>query len=431
MKKLRHSVLLASAALLVSQASYAGDMQNDLSILLSSHPRLNAETENVAAAKAATNTARAGYLPRLDTTAAYGYEDTDRTELTPAGDSFDLESTSAAITATQNLFEGFRTDASVNSASSLAAQAEATMQTTKQQLLFEGSSAYIAVLRQIRLTELSKRNMATLTTQLELEDERVERGSGVAVDVLQAKSRLQISKERYTAFVGGLEESRARFMQLFGFTPEVEEMTLPALPAESIPETLELAIEIALANNPTLKVTQWSITSLEHQKDVAKAGFYPSVDVVASSNYDDNVSGIRGTDISNSVILRGSWNLFSGFADKSRHKQAIAQHQSAIATGHDTQRRVVEEVKLAWANLTTSKKRAELLENAVNIATEVYDARTRLRDAGKDTALNVLDAENEVFRAQIDATAAQHDYHTATYRLLQATGTLQLNKIID
>jgi len=86
-------------------------------------------------------------------------------------------------------------------------------------------------------------------------------------------------------------------------------------------------------------------------------------------------------------------------------------------------------VKLAWTNYNISKERSDLLENAVNIAGEVYDARTRLRDVGKDTAINVLDAENELFRAQIDAAAAKYDYHTAAYRLLRAIGTLQLNKV--
>lgn len=429
MRKLQHVILMATASVMVVTHAHAGDMQNDLSVLLSSHPRLSAQAENVKAAEAAIDAAWAGYLPRVDTTGSYGYEDTDRTELNPPGADFDLTTKSAALTATQNVFEGFRTDASVSSAKSLAEQAKATMQSTQQQLLFEGSSTYISVLRQIKLTELSKRNMATLTTQLDLEDERVERGSGVAVDVLQAKSRLQIAKERYTAFVGGLEEAIARFMQVFGFAPEVEEMTLPPFPAEHIPKTLEAAIEQAIANNPTIRIAQRQIDNLDHQKEAAKANYYPSLDVVASSNYDDDVAGIRGTDVSNSLVLRGSWNLFSGFSDESRHRQAVAQHQSAIETGKDTQRRVIEEVKLAWANLNTSKERSKLLENAVNIAGEVYDARKRLRDVGKDTALNVLDAENEFFRAQIDAAAAKYDYHTAAYRLLLATGKLHLSNV--
>lgn len=419
----------STAFLLLCSTANAADLQSELSNLLENHPRLNAEIENVTAAEAAVSEAWSGYLPRVDTTASVGYEETDRTKLVPAGTEFDLDPTSASVTATQNLFEGFRTNSATAAATSEVVQANAALEATRQQLLFEGSSAYIAVLRQVKLTELAKRNMATLRTQLELEDERVERGSGVAVDVLQAKSRLQISKERHTAFVGGLEEAIARYTQVFGTAPDIDVMAPLTVRSELVPASLEVAIEKALAGNPTLKVSDSSIDALDHRRTTAQAGYYPSIDIVASGAYDEDVGGIRGTDVSSSVILRGSWNLFSGFSDMARHKQAVARHQSAIATGQDTKRRVVEEVKLAWANLTTSQERAELLENAVNIAGEVYDARKRLRDVGKDTALNVLDAENELFRAQIDAAAARYNYYTAIYRLLLATGQLQLDSL--
>ena len=43
---------------------------------------------------------------------------------------------------------------------------------------------------------MSRLNETNIQNQLNLEDERVQRGSGIAVDVLQAKSRLQLAKER-------------------------------------------------------------------------------------------------------------------------------------------------------------------------------------------------------------------------------------------
>ena len=67
--------------------------------------------------------------------------------------------------------------------------------------------------------------------------------------------------------------------------------------------------------------------------------------------------------------------------------------------------------------------------NAVNIAAEVFDARRKLREAGKETVINVLDAENELFRAKIDATSARFDYYTSVYRLMLALGWLQLDHI--
>jgi len=85
---------------------------------------------------------------------------------------------------------------------------------------------------------------------------------------------------------------------------------------------------------------------------------------------------------------------------------------------------VIEQSKLAWQSLLTARERLELLENAVNIASEVFVSRKKLREAGKETVINVLDAENEVNNAQINYTSAFYDERLAVYQLLLAMGRL-------
>ncbi|MBT4463752.1 MAG: TolC family protein, partial [Rhodospirillaceae bacterium] len=61
---------------------------------------------------------------------------------------------------------------------------------------------------------------------------------------------------------------------------------------------------------------------------------------------------------------------------------------------------------------------------AVNIATEGFISRKKLREAGKETVINVLDAENEVSNAQINYTAASYDERLSIYQLLLSMGRL-------
>ena len=84
----------------------------------------------------------------------------------------------------------------------------------------------------------------------------------------------------------------------------------------------------------------------------------------------------------------------------------------------------IEETKLAWQSLLTARERLELLENAVNIATEVFGSRKKLREAGKETVINVLDAENEVNNAQTNFNSATYDERLAVYSLIRAMGQL-------
>ena len=88
------------------------------------------------------------------------------------------------------------------------------------------------------------------------------------------------------------------------------------------------------------------------------------------------------------------------------------------------QRQVVRQVRLSWQALLTVRQRLELLENAVNIASEVFALRQALREAGKETVINVLDARSEISNAQINFTAAAYAERIAVYQLLLAMGRL-------
>ena len=75
------------------------------------------------------------------------------------------------------------------------------------------------------------------------------------------------------------------------------------------------------------------------------------------------------------------------------------------------------------------RERLELLENAINIASEVFDSRQKLREAGKETVINVLAAESEIFNARINFTAASYDERLAVYQMLLAMGRLNAGNL--
>jgi len=72
----------------------------------------------------------------------------------------------------------------------------------------------------------------------------------------------------------------------------------------------------------------------------------------------------------------------------------------------------------------TARERVQLLENAVNIASEVFTSRQKLREAGKETVINVLDSSNEVNNAAINFTSASYDERLAVYQLMLSMGLL-------
>ena len=58
-------------------------------------------------------------------------------------------------------------------------------------------------------------------------------------------------------------------------------------------------------------------------------------------------------------------------------------------------------------------------------------ARNKRRAAGQETLLDLLDAENEVFNAQISAADAGFDTRIAVYRMLFAIGRMTPASILE
>jgi adhesin transport system outer membrane protein len=421
------SALVSIGCLAGGSDAVAFTLEEELTRLVVDHPQIHQGQKQVESAGEAINTARAGFYPTVSMTADSGLEridDPTQRAARHSGRTFKRNASTFNLTISQNLYQGGATVNQVEIARINREIAALTLQGTRQNTLFEGVRTYVDVLRQMRLVELSRANEGTIQNQLNLEDERVQRGSGIAVDVLQAKSRLQISKERRVNFEGTLADAVSRYIQVYNRAPQLKAMIDPLPPIELLPSELETAIAISLEENPSIINAAATIATAEGRTKVARSEYAPSVDLTGQSNYSKHTGGTLGTSRDQSVKLSTTWNLFSGFSTKAGIDQAAFDRGAAKDNLTFTARKVEEQVRFSWQALITVCKRIELLENAVNIAAEVFTARKKLREAGKETVLNVLDAESEVFNAQINFTAAFYDERVAVYQLLLSMGRL-------
>jgi len=404
--------------------THAQPLENALSRLLIEHPQIREAQKNFQAERIGVDVAKSGFFPTVNITSETGPERIDTPTTRAAGKTSQERKTTTSLTVTQNLFDGFSSSSGVRSAQINAEISRLTLEGTLQGTLFSGVSAYINVLRQKRLLELARENESRIQTQLNLEDERVQRGSGVAVDVLQAKSRLQLAKERRVSIEGDLQDSISRFIQVFDYAPDIEQMQDPNPPVEALPISLELGIETGIAENPATRNAAATIEVAREQQRTEKSALYPSVDLVGEANYEDNNNATVGIRRDMSVVLRAEWDVFTGFSTRNQIKQSAFEYRSSKDNQIFVRRQVEEQVRVAWQALITSRERLQLLENAVNIAAEVFESRKKLREAGKETVINVLDSENEVNNAQVNYTSAAYDERLAAYQLLQAIGRL-------
>ncbi len=414
-----------SVAILPLASAGAESLSGEVRGLVDDHPQIKAARSAVVASQEGIRRESAGFLPTLTGTAGAGYEHTDSLATRAAGqDNQQFFATNATLEARQNLFNGLGTQSGVSSAKALTRASQETLTAITQNVLLEAVTTYLNVLRNRELVRLNRGNERAIQDQLQLEDERVQRGSGIAVDVLEAKSRLQIAREQSVAFQGALKDTISNYVQVFGHAPSLDDMMAVTPIAASLPATKEEGISLIRNGNPVIQIAEAQIESAQHERGRAESTYWPSVDLVGRANIENNLSGVEDVRHDYSIKLEARWVFFDGMLTPANSAAAGARYQEAIQNGRNVTRKTIELMETSWHQMEVANERADLLRNAMNIAAEVFASRLELREAGKETAINVLDAQSQLYNACINFVNAVFDSEVAAYRVLNTLGRL-------
>lgn len=427
---------MASLIIAISTPAFSMPLADELKNLLVNHPLLKSSRKVSEASDVGRNVAQASLYPKITISGDGGHEkvtsesyrqDSNLTlgnngTITPATGS-DLRRRKLTATIEQNLYAGGRSKAAIDLAELDYQAKQNSLQVTTQDVLLEGISAYVQVGRYLILIALAARNEETTQRQLGLEGQRVERGGGIAVDVLQARARLQLVRERSVFYMQGLRDASANYQQVFGHAPDLAHMEELGIFTDRLPGSLEAAIEQGRQQNPRLKEAYFDSKKAQKQIDVERSGYMPTIDLVGLHSKDKNVNAIAQRDES-SLLLRFNWVLFSGLETTYRTKAAGANFDALIEREASVINKSDEAIRVTWNQLINGREREQLLESAASISYDVMQNRKRLRDVGKETAINVLDAEGEYYGVLSNKVNATNDTRIGSYRLLAATGAL-------
>jgi adhesin transport system outer membrane protein len=410
--------ILASAVMMGTCVSaFSLPLAPELVSVLQEHPMIKSARSTLLSAEDNLDVAKAGWYPRLSLSADNGREKIS------SATSTEQTRRRTAVTLEQNVFSGLRTMTTNEIANVDLNLQKNNLNSVTQNVLYEALYAYIQVARYKSLVAIASRNEETTQKQFRLEDERVQRGGGIAVDVLQAKTRLQIAKEKRVGHEQQLRDAMANYVQVFGHEPDLATLQNVGVLDGLLPKNLDDALALAAEHNPVLLDSILSSEKARKQVVLEQSNYYPSFDLVGVSVEEDNANQVRKRSES-SLLLKMNWVLFSGGETPARSSSAANNAESLVSRELATKRKITEQIKQAWNQRMNGLEREDLLANAVNISYEVMQSRKRLRDVGKENALNVLDAEVEYFNVLSNRLNAAYDAKLAAYKLLLAMGRL-------
>lgn len=337
-----------------------------------------------------------------------------------AGDAT-LDSLQGGATITQPLFRGFRTTNSVEAAENVVLSARSQLTSVEQQILLNVAEVYSNVLRDQAVVDLSVNNEQVLRRQLGATQDRFQVGEITRTDVSQAESRVAGARASRIAAEGQLMASRATFQRLVGVPPENLE---PPTQLPPLPSTLEEAVARALEEQPDVLAAVYGARAADDAVEVVRGELLPEVSLQASHNrgWETQARGQRSD--TSQIVANVAVPLYQSGAVYSRVREAKSTASQRRIQVDQAQVAAREQAIQAWENLVSARAEIESREAQVEAATTALDGVQREAQVGARTVLDVLDAEQELFIANVDRVGAQRTQRVAAFALLAATGGL-------
>jgi len=434
------AIALALSMLLAPTAS-SQTLEQAVAHTLDTNPDLRIAFNRFKAREEQVNQAVAGYMPSVDITAGYGWEQTDSPSTRrKAGQGdvdndgmIDLERGEAGFSIKQMLFDGFYTSSEVDRYSFEASADQWALFSAAEDMALDVAKIYLNYIRSEQVLVLSEKNLASHKEIYEQIKQRTDSGLGSIADLSQISGRLARANANVISAKNNLKDARATFIRIVEATPD--NLILPVPDADMLPKSLAQGILSAKSKHPVLKTAANDINAAKKERSSAKAIYFPQLSLELNGNWNNDTDGEDGYSAINSqnvngynndlvAMVRVKYNLFAGGKDISREKETAYKINEAKEIQQRAYRQVVEGISLAWNAYEMLAPQKQFIRQHVEAAKQTQVAYEQQFNLGQRTLLDLLDTENELFEARKDYLQTDYDEIAARYRVLNATGDL-------
>lgn len=195
----------------------------------------------------------------------------------------------------------------------------------------------------------------------------------------------------------------------------------PAQPEAGPPLTLPQLEEMALANNPTIRQAETGVAAARGR--ARQAGAWPNP-----------VIGYTGEEIAaGEIIQRGAHGVFVDqtipLGGKLRLSRAVFDREvdQAESVQQRQQLRILSSVRTLFYEVLTTERRVNVLAQLAQLATEAVGITRQLFNVGAADEPDVLEANIEARRAQLDLVKARNGLNATRLRLAALVGDRQIS----
>ncbi|MGV3570177.1 MAG: TolC family outer membrane protein [Ramlibacter sp.] len=380
------------------------------------NPEVLQQWHTVRAAENEREAARGGLFPRVDITAGVGPE--RRT-----GVNGGYSRGNGSLTLSQLLYDGFASADEVRRLDHAARVRLFELVAASENIALEAARAYLDVLRYRELVRLAEENFVEHRAVFAQTDQRVKARVARAVDLEQITGRLALAEANLLIETANLHDTTARFQRIVGRLP-TRNMQLPAHFAQGLPGDVSSALAQTSQSNATVLAAVENVRAAAAALDVRESAYQPRVDLQLRRDQGRNVNGVNGGTNATVAELVLNWNLFNGFADRSRERQFAEQLNAARDARDKACRDTRQTTMIAYNDVVKLREQLEYLQLHESSLARALTAYRLQFQIGQRSLLDLLDTENERFQARRAVVNAQHELAIAYVRTQAGIGNL-------
>lgn len=441
-RQLRRSAMaLAVSAMLLPAAVSSQTLEQAVAHTLDTNPDIRIAFNRFKAREEQVSQAVAGYMPTIDISGGYGWEQTNSPSTRRKAGQGDVDDDGVielmrgevGFSIKQMLFDGFYTSSEVDRYSFEASADQWALFAAAEDMALEVARVYVNYIRAEQVLTLAEKNLQSHKDIYDQIKQRTDSGLGSIADLSQITGRLARANANVISAKNNFYDAKAQFMRIVEKEPE--NLIVPVPDDDMLPADLHSSVKLAQENHPILKSAASDISAAENERSSAQSNYYPKLSLELGGNWNDNLDGEDGYSAfaaqnvgghSNDLIamVRVKYNLFSGGRDLAREKEAAYKIGEAKEIRQRAYRQVVEGVNLAWNAYELLEPQKMYIRDHVIAAKDTQVSYSQQFNLGQRTLLDLLDTENELFEARKDYLEAEYDEIISEYRILNATGRL-------
>ena len=316
----------------------------------------------------------------------------------------------------------------LSSAKASVNAAEYDLQATEQALILRTVQAYLNVLRAQDLLDSTTAEETAVKRQLEQVQQRFEVGLVAITDVLESQAVYDSAVVRRIQADGDHDIFFESLGTLTGITYDNLDRLSEKLPIVNPSPLDESAwVEQALRSNLNIRAAQEQLSAASSNYRARASGHLPTIDATITQVH--SVTGVEnffGPDTTEQTVygLQLNLPLYTGGLTRARTKEAGALRRQAQELLLNQQRTVTRDVRNLFQAVATDVVRVKARLKAITSSQSALEAVETGYEVGTRNIVDVLQAQQLLFRSQFDYADSRYNYVFDLLLLKDAAGSL-------